>query len=319
LVAVAVVRRADGVFRSAAAVVFFAAAGVRLATVEAVRVLAVARRAAGVLVLAAVVFFAAVRLVAVVRVPVVFRAAVVFLAAAVVFLAAVVFFAAVVFLAAVDLAVVAFFAGAAFLAVVVRLAGVDLAAVVFLAVVVFFAAVALVVVAFFAGAVFFTVVVFLAGAAFLAAVFFAVVVLVATVFFAAARFAAGVVVAFFATAIVSLLLVLLGLSTPRCPHVRGSSRQGSRSRLIAVPAGVVLVPRGVALIHLVQCPLRLRSGGIWSKSIAFSTHVVAGLNAVVPQAPVVPTARSAVAHDITVHRKPLRRYRFARKDEGTPL
>src|SRR6266508_1802013 len=114
------------------------------------------------------------------------------LVAAVVFLA-VVFFAAVAFLAV----PVVFFAAVVFLAVVFFAAAVVFFAVDLVAAVVFLAVVFLAAVAFLAGAVFFAVVffasVFLAGAA------------LATVFFAAARFAAGVVVAFFATAIMSLL------------------------------------------------------------------------------------------------------------------
>src|SRR6266508_1640718 len=142
----------------------------------------------------AVVFFAAVAFLAV---PVVFFAAVVFLAV-VFFAAAVVFFAvdlvaAVVFLAVVFLAAVAFLAGAVFFAVVffaaVFLAGAALAVVFFAAPVVLLVAVA----------------VFFAALARPVAVFFAGVGWAATVFFAAARFAAGVVVAFFATAIMSLL------------------------------------------------------------------------------------------------------------------
>src|SRR5439155_913773 len=90
-------------------------------------------------------------------------------------------------------------------------------------------------------------VVFLAAAV----VFFAVV-----VFFAAARLAAGFVVAFFATAIVSLLTgTCCGSPVPVTPVV-------TRSRVLAGPAGVLRVPRRVPLGDAVERVLGLGGGRI---------------------------------------------------------
>lgn len=228
--------------------------------------------------------------------------------AAVAFSTPVVFFVGRDVLVATDLAT-AFFVGRAAV-VVAFFAGVALrAAAGFRAGDVFFAAAApFAGAAFFAGAVSRAAVFFLAGTAFVAAValrgpavFFAgaervVVERVAVGFFAgfalaplsAAVFAA--VVCFVVTRFATVLVVAFFNSAIASPL----------SSLLAEPAGVLLVPRGVALRHPVQGPLRLSDGRVGPEKVSFRAHIVGRLHAVVPQAPVVPGVLSAdAAHDAT--------------------
>jgi len=57
--------------------------------------------------------------------------------------------------------------------------------------------------------------------------------------------------------------------------------------------------------------LRIGLGRIRAETVTSGACVRGHLDAVVAQAPEVPTADPAAAHDITVHRKTPKRYRFA--------
>jgi hypothetical protein len=131
---------------------------------------------------------------------------------------------------------------------------------------------------------------------------------------AAARVAAGLVVACFAAAIVVLLLppsrVFAGLVLVRFDldllptttdfAVSGISRR--RSLAVAFPSGIFRVPRLIALTDAVEGSLGFGGRVVGTESILGRTFVGLGLNPLMGKAPVVPIS-TAVAHDITVHRK----------------
>jgi hypothetical protein len=136
----------------------------------------------------------------------------------------------------------------------------------------------------------------------------------AVVFAAAARVAAGLVVACFAAAIVVLLLppsrVFAGLVLVRFDldvlptttnfAVSGISRRMSLA--VAFPAGIFRVPRLIALTDAVEGPLGFGRRVVGTEPVLRRTFVGLGLDPLMGKAPVVPIS-TAVAHDITVHRK----------------
>jgi hypothetical protein len=93
--------------------------------------------------------------------------------------------------------------------------------------------------------------------------------------------------------------------------VAGSSHAGLA--LLPGPAGVLGVPRLVALLHPLQRLFGVGRGRVRTKDVPGGAHVRVRLDSVVSRAPVVLLTTSAVAHGITVHRESTKRYRFAQK------
>ena len=80
------------------------------------------------------------------------------------------------------------------------------------------------------------------------------------------------------------------------------------------PAGVLGIPRRIALLDGLECPRCVVSGGVGTEPVLRGTHVVPGLDPVVPETPeIAAPARPTVVHEITVHLKPTKRYRFGQK------
>src|SRR3954471_9390006 len=80
---------------------------------------------------------------------------------------------------------------------------------------------------------------------------------------------------------------------------------GAGLAFLPCPAGILGIPRRIALLDRFECPRCVVSGGVGTEPVLGRTHVVPGLDPVVAEAPEVATpARPTVVHEITVHLKP---------------
>jgi hypothetical protein len=130
--------------------------------------------------------------------------------------------------------------------------------------------------------------------------------------------AAGMIVASIAAAMMSLpwepiRVDCVGRTTSRSSTRAAGLRRRSDSRVLTRPARVLGVPLGVALGHRGQGAFRLVARRVRAETVVLGARFGGRFHASVAKAPVVRSTGSAAAHDITVHRKPPKRYRFRSK------
>jgi hypothetical protein len=110
----------------------------------------------------------------------------------------------------------------------------------------------------------------------------------------------------------SSLRMTAGSSPPGdCEVPAWTQEVGAGLAFLPGPAGVLGIPRRIALLDRLECPLCVVSAAVGTEPILGRTHVIPSLDAVVAEAPEVgaPT-RPTVVHENTVHPESTKRYRF---------
>jgi hypothetical protein len=126
---------------------------------------------------------------------------------------------------------------------------------------------------------------------------------------------AGLVEALMAAAMGVFLRMTVGSSPRGDGRSSGLDRRvGAGLACLPCPAGVLCLPRRIALLDCFESSRRVVGGGVRTEPELRGTNVVPGLDRLVTEAPeVVATARPTVVHEITVHLKSTKRYRFGQK------
>src|SRR6266498_4643472 len=101
----------------------------------------------------------------------------------------------------------------------------------------------------------------------------------------------------------------------QAPTMRPSLRScGAGLAFLPRPAGILGVPLRIAPLDRLECPRGVVSGGVGTEPVLRGTHVVAGLDGVVAEAPeIAAPAGPTIAHATTVHLMSAMRHRFTQR------